>query len=101
MYGTVRGPDGEPVKDAILHVWHADSQGWYSHFDPTKEQTPFNNRARIKLGGDGAYAFFSKMPEGYAVPPQGATDRLMQAVGRHGKRRPTSTSSSRLPAIGN
>lgn len=86
MHGTVRGPDGELVKDAILHVWHADSQGWYSHFDPTREQTPFNNRARIKLGDDGAYAFHSKMPEGYAVPPQGATERLMQAIGRHGNR---------------
>lgn len=86
MYGTVKGPDGEPVKDAILHVWHANSKGWYSHFDPTTEQTPFNNRARIKLGDDGAYAFHSKMPEGYAVPPQGATERLMEAIGRHGKR---------------
>lgn len=86
MSGTVRGPDGEAVKGAVLHVWHANSKGWYSHFDPTTEQTPFNNRARIKLGDDGSYAFHSKMPEGYSVPPQGATDRLMQAVGRHGNR---------------
>lgn len=86
MHGTVRGPDGELVKNAIVHVWHADSQGWYSHFDPTKDQSPFNNRARIKLGDDATYAFHSKMPEGYAVPPGGSTDRLMQAVGRHGKR---------------
>lgn len=86
MHGAVTGPDDEPVKDAILHVWHANSQGWYSHFDPTGEQTPFNNRRRIKLGADGRYAFQSKMPSGYSVPPQGATDRLMQALGRHGNR---------------
>lgn len=86
MTGQVRGPDGEPVPGAIMHVWHADSQGWYSHFDPTKEQTPFNNRRRIKLGDDGRYAFRSKMPQGYSVPPGGATDVLMQAVGRHGNR---------------
>ena len=86
MTGTVTGPDGEPVKDAILHVWHANSQGWYSHFDPTREQTPFNNRARIKLGPDGRYSFHSKMPNGYSVPPEGAADRLMKAVGRHGNR---------------
>lgn len=86
MTGQVRGPDGEPVRGAIMHVWHADSQGWYSHFDPTKEQTPFNNRRRIKLGDDGRYAFRSKMPKGYSVPPGGATDVLMQAVGRHGNR---------------
>jgi catechol 1,2-dioxygenase len=86
MTGQVRGPDGEPVPGAIMHVWHADSQGWYSHFDPTKEQTPFNNRRRIKLSEDGRYAFRSKMPKGYSVPPGGATDVLMQAVGRHGNR---------------
>jgi catechol 1,2-dioxygenase len=86
MNGQVRGPDGEPVKDAILHVWHANSQGWYSHFDPTREQTPFNNRARIKPDGDGRYAFQSKMPQGYSVPPDGPADRLLKALGRHGNR---------------
>ena len=74
------------MKNAILHVWHADSRGFYSHFDPTREQTPFNNRRRIRLGDDGRYAFHSKSPNGYSVPPQGATDRLMQALGRHGNR---------------
>jgi catechol 1,2-dioxygenase len=86
MNGAVTGPDGEPVKGAILHVWHANSKGWYSHFDPTGEQTPFNNRRRIRLGDDGRYAFHSRMPHGYSVPPQGATDRLMKALGRHGNR---------------
>lgn len=86
MTGQVTGPDGEPVKNAVLHVWHANSQGFYSHFDPTHEQTPFNNRRRIKLGDDGRYAFHSKGPHGYSVPPQGAADRLMQALGRHGNR---------------
>jgi catechol 1,2-dioxygenase len=86
MSGTVKGPDGEPVRHAILHVWHANSKGWYSHFDPTTEQTPFNNRRRILLGDDGHYAFRSKMPNGYSVPPGGATDRLMRALGRHGSR---------------
>jgi catechol 1,2-dioxygenase len=86
MRGRVTGPDGEPVKDATLHVWHANSQGWYSHFDPTREQTPFNNRARIKLGPDGKYSFHSKMPNGYSVPEGGATDTLMKAIGRHGHR---------------
>jgi catechol 1,2-dioxygenase len=86
MRGRVTGPGGEPVKDAVLHVWHANSQGWYSHFDPTREQTPFNNRARIKLGADGKYSFHSKMPNGYSVPDGGATDTLMKAIGRHGHR---------------
>lgn len=86
MSGRITGPDGEPVKNAVLHVWHANSKGFYSHFDPTGEQSPFNNRRRIKLGTDGRYAFHSKMPRGYSVPPQGATDQLMRALGREGNR---------------
>lgn len=86
MSGRISGPDGEPVSNAILHVWHANSKGFYSHFDPTGEQTPFNNRRRIRLGQDGRYAFQSKMPNGYSVPPGGATDQLMRQLGRHGNR---------------
>lgn len=86
MSGTVTGPDGEPVEDVTLHVWHANSKGFYSHFDPTGEQSPFNNRRRIKLGPDGRYAFTSKMPCGYSCPPGGPTEKLMQLLGRHGDR---------------
>jgi catechol 1,2-dioxygenase len=86
MSGRITGPDGEPVKDAVLHVWHANSQGFYSHFDPTGAQSDFNNRRRIKLGADGRYAFRSKMPRGYSCPPGGATANLMEMLGRHGDR---------------
>ena len=86
MSGQVRGPDGEAVSGAIVHVWHANSEGFYSHFDPTGQQGPFNNRRRIKVDPEGRYTFHSKMPNGYTVPPGGATDQLMASVGRHGKR---------------
>jgi catechol 1,2-dioxygenase len=86
MSGKVTGPNGEAVAGALLHVWHANSKGFYSHFDPTGEQSAFNNRRRIKLGPDGRYAFRSKMPQGYSVPPGGATEKLMQLLGRHGDR---------------
>jgi catechol 1,2-dioxygenase len=86
MTGRIMGPDGEAVTEGLVHVWHADSHGFYSHFDPTHEQTPFNNRRRLKIAADGTYAFSSKMPNGYSVPPGGASDTLMKALGRHGNR---------------
>ncbi|HTO34294.1 MAG TPA: dioxygenase [Pararhizobium sp.] len=86
MNGAIRGMEGEPVKGALLHVWHANSKGFYSHFDPTGTQSPFNNRRRIRIGDDGRYAFHSRLPSGYSVPPGGAAETLMHALGRHGSR---------------
>ena len=86
MTGQVRDLAGRPVTGATLHVWHANSKGFYSHFDPTGEQTPFNNRRRIRLGDDGRYSFHFRMPSGYSVPPAGAADTLMKTLGRDGHR---------------
>jgi catechol 1,2-dioxygenase len=84
MHGRVVDEAGTPVAGAVVDVWHANTRGAYSTFDPT--QAPFNNRRRIETGADGAYRFQSVMPAGYAVPPGGSTERLLGAIGRHGRR---------------
>ncbi len=47
MHGTVFGADGQPLPGASVEVWHANTKGFYSHFDPTGEQKPFNMRRTI------------------------------------------------------
>ena len=84
MQGQVRGADGQPVAHAQVEVWHANHLGGYSFFDPT--QTAYNLRRTIRTDADGRYRFRSKVPVGYSVPPDGATDRLLKALGRHGTR---------------
>jgi len=84
MHGRVVDVAGKPIAGAIVDVWHANTAGNYSYFDPS--QSPYNNRRRIETDAAGRYKFQSVMPSGYAVPPQGATERLMAALGRHGKR---------------
>jgi len=84
MAGRVLSSDGRPIAGAVVDVWHANSMGAYSHFDQT--QSPYNNRRRIKTDSDGCYEFQSVLPAGYAVPAQGATERLLGQVGRHGQR---------------
>lgn len=84
MHGCVRDAAGRPVADAVVDVWHANTLGNYSHFDTS--QTPYNNRRRIRSGADGRYKFQSIVPSGYAVPPQGTTERLLGRIGRHGQR---------------
>ena len=84
MHGQVRDQAGHPIAGAIVDVWHANTLGAYSVFDPT--QSAYNNRRRIQTGADGRYKFQSILPSGYAVPPGGATETLLGAVGRHGRR---------------
>lgn len=84
MQGTVSGPDGKPLAGAIVDVWHANTKGGYSVFDPS--QTAYNYRRRIETDAAGNYRFHSVIPSGYSVPPNGSTDRLLKAVGRHGNR---------------
>ena len=84
--GTVTGPDGKPVADALVECWHANSKGFYSHFDPTGAQSDFNLRGAVKTGADGKYEFRTLMPVGYGCPPHGATQQLLNTLARHGNR---------------
>jgi catechol 1,2-dioxygenase len=82
--GQVKDPEGKPVPGAIVDVWHANTKGGYSFFDPS--QSPWNLRRRIETDGEGRYRFRTIMPSGYGCPPDGPTQQLLTAIGRHGQR---------------
>ncbi len=84
MEGQVRDVTDKPIAGAVVDVWHANSMGNYSHFDPT--QAAYNLRRRIETDKDGRYRFHSIVPSGYACPPGSQTEKLLQGLGRHGNR---------------
>jgi catechol 1,2-dioxygenase len=84
MKGQVKDLDGKPVANAIVDVWHANTGGTYSYFDPA--QTEFNLRRRIETDAQGNYRFRSIVPSGYGCPPDGPTQKLLDQLGRHGQR---------------
>lgn len=84
MQGTVYGEDGQPLPHAKVEVWHANSLGNYSFFD--ESQSHFNLRRSIITDENGNYAFRSIVPLGYSVPPEGMTQKVLGALGRHGHR---------------
>ena len=86
IHGTVTDLEGKPLAGAVVECWHANSKGFYSHFDPTGAQDDFNLRGAVKTGADGKYEFRTLMPVGYGCPPQGATQQLLNGLGRHGNR---------------
>ncbi|MGU7783103.1 catechol 1,2-dioxygenase [Burkholderia sp. PU8-34] len=84
MQGTVYGGNGAPLAGAKVEVWHANLHGNYSFFDKT--QSAFNLRRTIVTDAHGRYQFRSIVPVGYGCPPDGTTQRLLDKLGRHGRR---------------
>ncbi len=84
MSGQVRDANGKPIPGAVVDVWHANTLGGYSFFDPT--QPKYNLRRRIETDAEGRYRFRSLMPSGYGCPPDGPTQKLLNPLGRHGRR---------------
>lgn len=84
LHGSVTDLDGKPVAGAIVDIWHANTHGGYSFFDPS--QSEYNLRRRVKTGADGRYAVRSIVPCGYGCPPDGPTQKLLTGLGRHGNR---------------
>lgn len=84
MDGQVRDVNGKPVAGAVVDVWHANTHGGYSFFDPS--QPNYNLRRRIETDAEGRYRFRTVLPMGYGCPPEGPTQQLLDRLGRHGRR---------------
>jgi catechol 1,2-dioxygenase len=82
--GQVRDSAGKPVAGAVVDVWHANTKGGYSFFDPS--QSAYNLRRRIETDASGSYRLRTILPAGYGCPPDGPTQQLLTALGRHGNR---------------
>ncbi|WP_156485008.1 catechol 1,2-dioxygenase [Erwinia sp. ErVv1] len=84
LCGQVTDQHGRPLAGAIVDIWHANTHGCYSFFDPS--QPPYNLRRRIETAEDGRYAVRSILPSGYGCPLDGPTQALLNHLGRHGNR---------------
>lgn len=86
LHGVVYSSEGKPLPGAKVEIWHCDTRGFYSHFDPTGKQSPFNMRRTIYTDENGQYKARSILPSGYGVPAGSPTDKMLSALGRHGQR---------------
>ncbi len=84
LHGKVVDEEGNPIAGAVVDIWHADSKGGYSYFDPS--QSAFNLRRRIETDENGNYTARSIVPSGYGCPPGGSTIKVLEGLGRHGNR---------------
>jgi len=84
LTGQVRDTDGNPIAGAQVEIWHADSKGNYSFFDPS--QADYHLRRTILADAEGRYRARSIIPSGYGCPPDSPTQQVLDLLGRHGQR---------------
>ncbi len=84
LTGRVRDTAGKPIAGAKVEIWHADTKGNYSFFDPS--QSDYHLRRTIYTDAEGRYRARSIIPSGYGCPPDSPTQQVLDLLGRHGQR---------------
>jgi catechol 1,2-dioxygenase len=79
--GQVTGLRGNPIPGAVLDIWHADSDGYYSGFAPGIPDG--NLRGVITTGADGRFEITTMQPAPYEIPKDGPTGKLIAAADWH------------------
>ncbi|AIY16442.1 catechol 1,2-dioxygenase [Pimelobacter simplex] len=79
--GTVTSTDGTPLDGALVELWHADSDGFYSQFAPGIPE--WNLRGNFRVGADGAFEIHTIQPAPYQIPTDGSCGKLIAAAGWH------------------
>jgi catechol 1,2-dioxygenase len=79
--GTVTDLDGNALAGAVVELWHADDNGFYSQFAPGLPE--WNLRGVFTTGADGRYLAHTKQPAPYQIPHDGATGAFIEAAGLH------------------
>jgi protocatechuate 3,4-dioxygenase beta subunit len=73
--------EGQPIPDATVDVWQANSDGVYENQDPDS-QPEFNLRGRFQTDARGQASFQTVRPAGYTLPEDGPVGHLMRLLGQ-------------------
>ena len=82
LSGTVSSADGRPLADAIVDIWHSDSEGFYD-LQKLDEHPNFAGRGRLRTDEHGRFHLWTIRPTAYPIPHDGPVGRMLQAQGRH------------------
>jgi len=82
IQGSVRAPEGAPVADATVDVWHSDDQGFYDVQQLVK-LGGMGGRGQFRTGPDGRFHLWSVRPSAYPIPTDGPVGNLLRAQNRH------------------
>lgn len=79
--GQVTSVDGTPLAGALVEIWHADSDGFYSQYAPGLPE--WNLRGGVVADDQGNFKIHTVEPAPYQIPTDGACGKLISAAGWH------------------
>jgi len=80
--GSVSTPDGKPIANATIDVWHSDDDGYYD-VQQLDKIGDLAMRARFHADTEGRFRFWSIKPAAYPIPHDGPVGDMLTAQGRH------------------
>jgi hydroxyquinol 1,2-dioxygenase len=80
--GSVSTPDGQPIANAMIDVWHSDDDGYYD-VQQLDKIGDLAMRARFHADAEGRFRFWSIKPAAYPIPHDGPVGDMLEAQGRH------------------
>jgi len=80
--GSVSSPDGTPLANATVDVWHSDDDGYYD-VQQLDKIGDLAMRARFHTDAAGKFHFWSIKPAAYPIPHDGPVGQMLEAQGRH------------------
>lgn len=85
LSGKILGPDGEPIRNAVVEIWQCDASGVYLHSKSggavEKKDANFQGFGRFVTGSSGEYLFRTIKP----VPYPGRSPHIHFAVKMKGR----------------
>jgi hydroxyquinol 1,2-dioxygenase len=82
LSGTVSDPNGTPIADAVVDVWHSDQDGFYD-LQKLEEHPDYAARGRFRTDAQGRFHLWTIRPAPYPIPADGPVGRMLERQGRH------------------
>ncbi len=94
LVGHVRDLRGDPISNAVVEIWHCDTQGRYAHVGNNNggaADADFQGYGAVRAGADGSYRFRTIIPGVYP----GRVRHIHANI--HAEDRPTLTTQMYFP----
>jgi hydroxyquinol 1,2-dioxygenase len=78
----VHAPDGTPIADAVVDIWHSDEAGFYD-VQQLEKAGGLAGRGQFRTDAAGRLHFWTVRPAAYPIPHDGPVGVMLEAQGRH------------------